>query len=273
MADTEVLDDKVDSSTTKSEDDVVSKEPDSSTESQEKGGFVSSEKLSSEAQDRINRLTREKHDARQETADLRKRVDELESKPSQETKAQPTAPKEDDFETDAAFQTANANFIAETAANKAIETVRAENDSRDQATQETERQTSLKTKKTTFETQVESKREHFEDFDEVAYGHQFMDLDMAEQIFDMDKGPEVAYHLGSHLDDAERIFALNPVQRARELTKLEFQIEALSPKVVSDAPDAIKPLGNKETVEVDPDKMTADEWQKWRNDKVGLVNG
>lgn len=231
------------------------------------------EKVPAGLQKRINQITREKHEARQKNAELEARIAELESKPKSvtETDAAPR-PKEDDFDSDADFQSALIEHAAEVATEKALKKVREENDSRDQTTRKNEAQTALQAKKTAFEANVDAKRENFEDFDEVAYGHQFMDLDLADQIFGLDKGPEVAYHLGSHLDEAERIFALPPIQRARELTKLEFQVEELKPKMVSGAPDAIKPLGNQEKAVENPDDMSADDWQKWRNEQVGLIS-
>ena len=123
-------------------------------------------------------------------------------------------------------------------------------------------------KKAKFESDVDAKRGNFENFDEVAYGHQFMDVDMAAQIFEAEKGPEVAYYLGSHLDQAERIFRLDPVQRARELTKLEFTVSSVTPKRVSGAPDPITPLGGKESVEIDPDRMSPEQWRDWRNKQI-----
>ena len=100
-----------------------------------------------------------------------------------------------------------------------------------------------------------------------------MSMDMAERLMDMDKGPEVAYHLGSHLDEAERIFALDPINQAIELTKLEYKVEALAPKKVSDAPDPITPIGNAETVNKSEDDMTDDEWLTWRNNQVNQKRG
>lgn len=226
-------------------------------------------------QTRINQLTRERYEAKQETDGLRKKVAQLEANQKPEAPSQPDikAPNEDDFDTDSEFQQANATFIADNAVNKAYAKIQADNDTRDQAGKATAREAELTDKKSVFEKNVDSKRQNFEDFEDVAYGHSFMDRDIAEQIFDMDKGPEVAYHLGSNLDVAEKIFALIPVQRARELTKLEFQVEALKPKLVSGAPDPITPIGSGQGADPDPDNMTADEWQAWRNGKVGMVNG
>jgi len=241
----------------------------SATETQDQ-----SKKTANPVQPRINQLTRKVHDTNQENEALRARIAEFEqAKPAEVKTEVKVAPSEDDFETLQEYHTANAQYYAEVSGNAADARVSASDNANKAAAAKTQRQTELETKKAAFEKNLDSKRANFENFDEVAYGHDFMDLDLAEQLFDMakdpkGKGPEVAFHLGSNLDEAQRIFALPPVQRARELTKLEFQVEALKPKLVSDAPDPIKPLGGSETVQTDPDKMTADEWRIWRNKQI-----
>lgn len=225
-------------------------------------------KKPNKVQERINQLTREKYEQRQENADLKARLEKLEAVKPADQQPDLVAPNEDDFDSSPEYHAANAKFYAEVSSDAAKAQVTADNKNRDEETQQSQRDKDLEVKKAAFEKNLKAKRANFEDFDDVAYGHQFMDRDLAEQVFEMEKGPEVAYHLGAHLDDAERIFLLSPVQRARELTKLEFQVEALVPKKVSDAPAPINPLGNSEQVQTDPDKMTADEWQIWRNQQV-----
>ena len=215
-------------------------------------------------QSRINQLTTKNFEERQRSATLEARDKEIEYNKPAEPKPDLVAPNPDTFDTDQEYQTANAQYYADVSLKATNDRIATQDQ---EAAQQTQRD-SIQAKKVVFEANLADKRSNFEDFEDVAYGHTFMDMDLAEQIFEMDKGPEVAYHLGSNLDEAERIFALTPIQRARELTKLEFQVEALKPKVVSDAPDPITPLGNSEAVEADPDKMSADEWQKWRNKKV-----
>ena len=219
-------------------------------------------------QQRINQLTREKHEQSQENADLKARLEKLEAVKPEVNPEVRVAPNEDDFDTSQEYHTANAKYYADVSGDAAQERISASDNANRAAIAQTQRQDEVKAKKAAFEKNLDSKRANFEDFEDIAYGHKFMDLDLAEQIFEMDKGPEVAYHLGSNLDEAQRIFALSPVQRARELTKMEFQVEALAPKKVSDAPDPINPLGSSETIQTDPDKMTADEWRAWRNKQV-----
>lgn len=257
------LDENVESSTTPEvEVESVEDAETSATETPEEP------KKANKVQERINQLTREKYEERQKNAELEARLAKLEASNSQAPEPEIIAPKEEDYDDYSQFQMAQAKFVADTAANAAYNRIAAENQTRQQKDAESIRQQELQSKKEAFEKNVNSKRANFQDFENVAYGHEFMDLDLAEQIFEMDKGPEVAYHLGSHLDDAARIYALPPVQRARELTKLEFALQAITPKKVSSAPDPITPLGHKERVETDPDKMTADEWQKWRYEQL-----
>jgi len=225
-------------------------------------------KKPNKVQERINQLTREKYEARQKNTELEERLKALESKTVETKEPDLVAPNEDSFDDDSDYQKAQSDYIAEKAAASAYSRIKAENDSRDVVSKQQDREKQLSVKQKAFNQNLESKRSNFEDFEGVAYGHQFMDVELAEQLFDMDKGPEVAYHLGSHLDAAERIFSLPPVQRARELTRLEFGMDSVTGKKVSDAPDPITPLGSSESVKGDPDKMSADEWRTWRNKQV-----
>ena len=230
-------------------------------------------KKPNKVQERINQLTREKYEERQKRAELEKRLEALESKPAQEEKTVIAAPNEEDFDNYSEFERAKEEHIANRAAQAAYDRLKAEESTKSNASLEQSRQAELQAKKQAFDQSVESKRGNFADFDEVAYGHEFMDLDLAEQIFEMDKGPEVAYHLGANLDVAEKIFSLKPVQRARELTKLEYSLKALQPKKISSAPDPIAPIGGTDkSGNKSPSEMTDKEWFNWRNNQLNSRN-
>ncbi len=203
-------------------------------------------------QERINELTKKNFESEQRNAAAilaaEEKIKTLESqlpKPSSKN-ADVTAPKENDFEDYNDFQNAQANHIASVAADAAYERMQVETRESEEIREAASKQTTLKTKKEAFDQNLDTKRDNFQDFDEVAYGHEFINESMATRIFDMDKGPEVAYHLGSHLDEAERIFSMNPVDQAVELAKLEMQVTALNPKLVSGAPDPITPIAGAE---------------------------
>ena len=219
-------------------------------------------------QDRIHQLTREKHEARQKAeraeeanSDLTKRLEALESA----NKApEASKPQESDFDDYSEYQKADSDYVVSKATQGAYDRIRSENLASAKATSEAERATAIKAKHEAFQEKVAAKRESYQDYEEVAYGHNFMDQDMAEQLFDMEKGVEVGYYLGSHLDIAEKVLAMTPIERARELTKSEFQVESVKPKTVSDAPDPITPLGSSEKVTKHEKDMGDEEWMKAR---------
>jgi hypothetical protein len=62
---------------------------------------------------------------------------------------------------------------------------------------------------------------------------------MHASIFDSDRGPELAYHLASHPEEATRIAKLAPLAAARELGKIEASLGAA---VKTSAKPAAKPL-------------------------------
>jgi len=226
-------------------------------------------------QKRINQITREKHEARQEAdrqkeanAALTKRLEALEA-----PKTELSQPQENDFTDYNEYQQANSNYVVEKATQGAYDKLKAESLATEKANRAAEVQNSFNTKIEGFHERVAEKQEHYQDYEQVAYGHSFMDQDLAGQLCDMDKGVEVGYHLGANLDVAEKIFALDPVSRARELTKLEFQVESVAGgKKVSDAPDPIVPLGSSETVSKDEKDMSDDEWWAGRYAQLNARN-
>jgi hypothetical protein len=223
-------------------------------------------------QERINKLTREKYEARQKAEEYERRLKELEAKIPQQKAQEMAAPNEGDYQRYSDYQAAQADYIAKRAAAEAYARVAAETRSKEEAGAIAAKQESFNAKKASFDQKLEAKRGQFQDFEEIAYGHQFISETMAARIFDSEKGPEIAYHLGSHLDEAERIFKLDPISQAVELTKLEYQVKTLTPKRVSGAPDPITPIGSKESVQKSEANMTDEEWIKWRYQQLNARN-
>ncbi|MGL4757004.1 MAG: hypothetical protein ACRCXB_32035 [Aeromonadaceae bacterium] len=89
----------------------------------------------------------------------------------------------------------------------------------------------------------EEVRNKYDDFDQVAYNPRLRITDeMAETIKSSDKGPDLAYWLGSNPKEADRISRLSPLMQAREIGKIEAKITAEpSQKKSSSAPDPIRP--------------------------------
>lgn len=121
----------------------------------------------------------------------------------------------------------------------------------------------------TFEERAEKFREKVEDFDDVVYDESLpVTQAMSEAILDSDIGPELLYHLGQNPKEAARIARLSPFAAAREIGKLEVKLSTPAPKKPSNAPDPITPVGGKEKVTTDMEKIPIGEWMKRRNEQV-----
>jgi hypothetical protein len=76
---------------------------------------------------------------------------------------------------------------------------------------------------------------------------------------------KVLYALGKDPDRAAEIISLPPTRMAVALTKLATAAPAApKPKPVSAAPAPVTPVNGGPRVHDDPDKMSMDEWAKWR---------
>jgi hypothetical protein len=86
---------------------------------------------------------------------------------------------------------------------------------------------------------------------------------MKDAIMVAERGPEVAYHLGSNPDEAARIASLPPLQQAIQLGRIEATLDP--PKKVSTAPTPPPTVskGNASS-NFDPEKCTQAEYVKWR---------
>ncbi len=87
----------------------------------------------------------------------------------------------------------------------------------------------------------------YPDWDEVVQTNETVRISdpMREAILMAEDGPDLAYHLGKHPDDAARIFALPPVQQIIEMGKLSAKLAAPAPPVrAPTAPPPIRPVGN-----------------------------
>lgn len=98
-----------------------------------------------------------------------------------------------------------------------------------------------------------------------------------EIILTSDVGPQIAYHLGTNEEEFLRLAGMSPLQRAKELGKLEAIFEKstakATPKTVSKAPSAIKPVsGNRAVATTDlSDASLANDYQAWKKARQGQM--
>lgn len=86
-----------------------------------------------------------------------------------------------------------------------------------------------------------------------------------QSLLGMEDAHKVIYSLGKNPEEAERILSLPPIQQGRELEKLASKpVPVPAPRAVSKAPAPITPVDGASAAEVDPSKMSMEEWAKWR---------
>jgi hypothetical protein len=107
------------------------------------------------------------------------------------------------------------------------------------------------------------------DFDEAVRGIGMLTggappREFLDAVTALPDGSEVYYQLGKNLDEAARIMSLSPVRMAVELAKLSGK----PARAKSNAPAPISPVGGTTRGEPDPDKMSMNEWVRWREEQL-----
>ena len=117
--------------------------------------------------------------------------------------------------------------------------------------------------------QVVEARTRYQDFDEVVMKPSHSELPitavMAQVLAASDSGADVAYHLGTHPQEAARIARMSDLEAAVEIGRLESRLSAPKPKIQSSAPEPINPVNPKARASAkDPGDMSPSEYRAWR---------
>lgn len=196
-------------------------------------------------QNRIDRLTREREQARAEASELRKQIEGRNTATAlveDKGDPEPVRPKESDFSDWGKYEEAKEDYIASKAVWKARQEVRTtvrEAESRRLAEQATsERRDAVKR----FEKAADALSETHEGLSDAIdrfFNDKTMPVSqpMADYIMLVsDRGPEIVNALDADLDEAERISKLSPLAAARELARLEAKLPKPEARKVSNAP-------------------------------------
>jgi len=98
----------------------------------------------------------------------------------------------------------------------------------------------------TFLEKAEKATEKYPDFQVVVSNPNLkINEGMAEFIADSELGADVAYYLGTNPMKAAQIAQMSPIKAARELTRIEAEIDAKSKPRLTKAPEPISPVGGK----------------------------
>lgn len=102
------------------------------------------------------------------------------------------------------------------------------------------RDQALKSRWDTFKEREAAFAAQHDDFHETAYESPVnYSQAMVDFITDSEKGPEIAYHLGKHLDEAKAIAALPPMRQAIALDRLEQSLKPTATQASDDDDDDI----------------------------------
>lgn len=109
--------------------------------------------------------------------------------------------------------------------------------------------------------------DEFEDFEEVALAdHVPISTAMAAAISESDIPAKLAYYLGSHLEEARKIFGLPPTKQVREIAKIESKLTA-TPKPQT-VPEPIKPNSGNAPGEKPIEEQDYDSFVKTRHKQL-----
>lgn len=217
----------------------------------EKGRFV---------QERINELTKARRQAERERDALAHQVESLRSQ-HQTPPPSEKAPTPADFQYDLdAWAVAHADHVA----NKAREGAAQEFAQRQQQQSQAQVFAQYEAREKVY---AVSHPGYADALDALKSSVQ-LHPSVVEVMAHSDHGPAIVEHLGTHLDEADRISRLPPHLAAYELARIEAKVSAPKPKPVSAAPSPPPALGGGSVVKKDPERMTDAEFAAWRRSQI-----
>ena len=177
--------------------------------------------------------------------------------------------------------------------NVAIEQRDAQDRQRREAEQARTRQQQAQRAQEQFEARLDGARQRYGDFDDAVFDEDAFIPEIAlPAIYGAENGPDIAYYLANHPDEARRIGGLNQADAFRALGRIEARIEAeqasrtgtaaeqapatpakeSTPKAAerpparpsTRAPEPVPVLSGGGTASRDPAKMSMEEYRAWR---------
>ena len=206
-------------------------------------------------QERINKITADKHEERRKREaegkradELQKRLDELEAK--KPTLSKPTL--EDHEYDDDAFNKATVAYQVQEQVAAELTTQRTKQDQKDQ---QAKQQQSLDT----FNERATALGK--DDFAAKAEAIPDLPDGVADAIMSLENGAEMVYHLGTHLDKADALANMTPMQAMMELGRISASMSTKPETKLSAAPDPIESIKTGSAINTEVgDEMSMDAW-------------
>lgn len=204
-------------------------------------------------QERINKITAEKYAEKRRADELEQRIAELQTQvPQQQAETGDTAPKLEDFDYD------------EVAYNKAYIQYEVNKQTQANLKQQEERKAVEEQNKVfaNYNQKVATFKEKAADFDQKIGNLGVIQLpqDVLNAIMSSDKGPEIAYYLGDHLDVAEQLATSSPALAFMKLGEISAKLGTVKTETKpSTAPEPIEPVNSGGGISKSVDDMSMDE--------------
>lgn len=228
-------------------------------ERDEQGRF----KPGGKVQQRIDELTRARHEAEREAAYWRTRAESSGGKDDAGKTDEPALrPTPDQFENYIDYIEALTDWKADQGVKKAMSARDSERASEAQTK-------AIQSRESVWVERQNEARTMLPDYDEVV-GLSTAPIapHLAETLLDSDRGPEVAYYLAKNPDLLKRINDMSHTSAAREIGKIEALLEKQQKPAVkmSGAPAPTTPIGGagKTNATSDPAKMTMEQYKAFR---------
>lgn len=192
-------------------------------------------------------------------AELYRAQAERQTQPQQVQEPKDEAPKREAFESYEDYLEARAEWRADQKVKAAVAEIR-------QQQQQAAQRSTTEQRLQTFQAQISKVREEVADFDEVmeASGDVPLSQAMRDAILESDVGALLTYHLAKNPAEAKRISTLSPVSQVRALGAIEASLTRKPEPQVSKAPSPIAPISGGKGGQVNPDKMSMEDYIAFR---------
>ena len=212
-------------------------------------------------QKRIDKVVRQREEAKRENEALKRENEELKGKSKPEDKGENKEPVEDDFETYDKYLDALDKFDKQ---KDQVITKDVELDNKDNNSEVEEELTSSQKTALAITQERVASADKPEDFDAVALNPDIpITGEMLEALSECDDPAKVMYHLGQNKDLAAQIAGKTPAQQMREIAKLDLTITSKpkKPTKITNAPDAITPVSGTDSQKKAESEMSFAEFE------------
>lgn len=214
-------------------------------------------------QKRLDELTREKYEARREAEYWREMA--MRQSPKGEEKSTPTERPKPTLEQYDYDQDKYVDALTDWKIEQYQKQQQALSEQMRQQEQQEKAQRSFEERRAKAVSDGVAKYGDFEEKVLSLPGH-LMNQEVVMALLETDSPADVAYYLGNHLAEAERIASLPAWKKAVEIGKIEVRLAAKKVTPPSAAPPPIKPVGTSSAANLDPEKLSTAEWIRLRNE-------